>query len=177
MSIVRKTEPTLQCGRNHLVKFGPLHPATKLLLQRFFAPWNDELRRLLEAKGVATVPGYGFTPGEENKERSDVAIYERFSCELFLNYRRKKMDQLQPCSIFVFSHFNFMPSFLIFFPSLLLLLFFFLFSSTRCQPNPAPKGRNRQKSAPATGSRARPAGRSGEGQRHHRVLVVALRRA
>jgi len=64
LSIVRKTEPTLQCGRSQpLVKFGALHPSTRLMLQRFFAPWNDELRRLLEAKGVATVPGYGFTPG------------------------------------------------------------------------------------------------------------------
>jgi hypothetical protein len=62
---VRKTEPTLQCGRHApLVKFGPLHPATRLMLQRFFAPWNDELRRLLRRHGVRTVPGYGLSPDD-----------------------------------------------------------------------------------------------------------------
>jgi hypothetical protein len=123
MTIVRKTEPTLQCGRNQpLVKFGPLHPATKLLLQRFFAPWNDELRRLLEAKGVATVPGYGFTPGEENKERSDVAIYERFSCELFLNYRRKKIGSVATVQHFCIFALHFRAFLFIF-----CFLFFFFF--------------------------------------------------
>ena len=63
LKIVRKTAPVLQCGRDMpLVRFGPMHPTTRLMLQRFFTPWNDELRLLLRARGVATVPGYGLSP-------------------------------------------------------------------------------------------------------------------
>ena len=164
MSIVRKTEPTLQCGRNHLVKFGPLHPATKLLLQRFFAPWNDELRRLLEAKGVATVPGYGFTPGEENKERSDVAIYERFSCELFLNYRRKKIGSVatvQHFCIFALQFHAFLFDFFPFFTSSTFFLPLFLNQMpTQSCPQRAQSAKerpcNRESRAPSRPQRRRP---------------------
>lgn len=66
MAIVHKTELTLKCpGKFPLIRFGAMTPKTKLLLQRFFAPWNDQLRRLLVGKGVASVPGYGFDRGSD----------------------------------------------------------------------------------------------------------------
>lgn len=181
MSIVRKTEPTLQCGRHQpLVKFGPLHPATKLLLQRFFAPWNDELRRLLEAKGVATVPGYGFTPGNESKEvwgsrsvyvsnlavdfTSAVTTFQ-FACCFHLNFICCDFSTLRRCLHVVV---------LIFFIFSLFLVSLSFSSSTRRQPHRTPKGCHRQKSASAAGHSARPTGSGCESQGHDWVLVVAL---
>lgn len=57
--VVRKTAPTLRCASDlPVVKFGPMLPSTRVMLQRFFNPWNDELRRLLIASKVPQTAGF-----------------------------------------------------------------------------------------------------------------------
>jgi hypothetical protein len=62
LSIKKKTAEGVRCGPLPSVRFGPMPPRTRVLLQRFFGPWNAQLRALLVAKAVATVPSFGLSP-------------------------------------------------------------------------------------------------------------------
>mmetsp|Transcript_37552 Transcript_37552/g.48574 ORF Transcript_37552/g.48574 Transcript_37552/m.48574 type:complete len:149 (-) Transcript_37552:196-642(-) len=55
---------------------------TKILLQKFFTPWNDALRLLLIEKNVQTVPGY---PVEVDPSVKPSSSSSSFSSNVYMN--------------------------------------------------------------------------------------------